>query len=192
MKSSIIIGGKSDEHERHENDLYNTPQECTFALIDFLDSTPHLIPRFANIWESCCGNEYIMNALAIKGYLNQIGTDIQLGVDFLRSEKRADVIITNPPFLLSVEVIERSMQLEVSVLCLLLKSQFFHASRRLELFRFYPQAYVLPLTWRPVLCPTRGKQPTMEFSWFVWIKGNHDTRYIPLEKPVIEKQNKLF
>lgn len=191
MKASIIIGGKSDEHERHEADFYATPKECTFALVDFLEFN-RLISTHNKIWEPACGNEDIMDALKNKGYEDQIGTDINLGVDFLYSEKRAEVIITNPPYILAEEFIFRAIILEVSVFCFLLKSQYFHASSRLPLFQSFPPAYVLPLTWRPVFVPKRGTNPTMEFTWFVWIKGNHDTRYIPLSKPKISTQNKLF
>lgn len=185
MKSSTIIGGVSDEHQRHESDLYSTPKECTYALVDFLNSNlKTCIPFNMKIWECACGDEAIMDALLEKGYGEQVGTDINLGVDFLECDKRADVVISNPPYNLAVPFIQRAIELDLQMFALLLKGQFWHSKNRLPLFNSCKPTFVLPLTWRPVFVPERGKQPTMEFQWTVWMRGQHETKYIPLPKPI--------
>lgn len=192
MKSSTIIGGKSDNHERHEADAYYTPKECTLALIKFLESRG-ILNNGNKIWECAAGEDDIAEVFLWQGY-EVVSTDIKWGKEFnfMVAEKQSDIVVSNPPYNFAAEFIRRAIELQLSMFCFLLKSQYFHAATRLPLFESYAPSYVLPLTWRPVFVPNRGKQPTMEFSWFVWIEGNHDTRYIPLKKPQLQFQEPLF
>lgn len=182
MKSSVMIGGESDVYKRHDSDLYPTPKECTYALADFILENK-LLDKEELIWECACGHGAIMDALEANGFENQIGTDLSLGIDFLSREKHSDVVITNPPFNLGAEFIKRALELDLKFFAFLLKGQFWHSKNRLPLFNLQKPSYILPLTWRPVFVPERGKQPTMEFMWCIWIKGDEQTKYIPLKKP---------
>ena len=90
----------------------------------------------------------MVHEMEVWGY-QVTGTDISMGQDFLTvSPVSCDWIITNPPFSLS-EVFIRRCQYIGKPFALLLKSQFWHARKRLELFQEDPPAWVLPLTWRP-------------------------------------------
>lgn len=182
MKSSLIIGGKSDDYDRHEADFYPTPKECTFALVDFLMENK-LLDNSEKIWECACGDEAIMDALLVKGFGEQVGTDINHGIDFLTCEKRAEVVITNPPFNLGAEFIKRAIELDLKLFAFLLKSQYWHSKNRYGLFNYQRPSYILPLTWRPNFAPNRGSAPTMDMLWTVWVKGDEQTKYIPLKKP---------
>lgn len=196
MKSSTVIGGASEKHSRHEKDHYPTPPECTVALCDFFAQ------RYAithPVWEPACGEGQMVSVLS-KYYPSVFATDIRPDAgygeqaDFLSfSEPLAKNVVTNPPFDLAVEFIEKCISLKLDTFSLLLKAHFFHAANRYHLFLNNPPLFILPLTWRPVFVPTRGKQPTMEFSWFVWFKGfENESMYIPLRKPKIINQNQLF
>ena len=93
-----------------------------------------------------------------------------------------DFIITNPPFSKATEFITHALELGKPC-AFLLKSQFWHAKSRLDLFRANPPSYVLPLTWRPdFLYGAKSGSPTMECLWTVWAEGS-ETIYYPLEKP---------
>ena len=95
-------------------------------------------------------------------------------------------IVTNPPFNLSVEFIQKCVELGAPVFALLLKSQYWHSAKRAVLFEKYPPAYVMALTWRPDFCfGDRGGAPTMECIWTVWVEGETDTRYRVLRKPSV-------
>jgi len=101
----------------------------------------------------------------------------------------SDEIITNPPFNLSEQFIRHAIG-QAGVVAMLLKSQYWHAQKRIDLFKEYPPAYVLPLTWRPdFLFDQRANgvkgSPTMEVHWTVWVQGDYDTRYRLLKKPAI-------
>src|SRR5687767_5473180 len=154
MKSSLIIGGQSDDFDRHESDFYPTPSECTRALVDFLN-----IGKETVIWEPACGNGAMSKVLEAY-FTSVISTDIRPdcgfgigGVDFLLSEKRSNCIITNPPFDISHAFIERCFDLEIEIYAMLLKSQYWHSKSRLSLFKKTKPSYILPLTWRPNFAP---------------------------------------
>jgi hypothetical protein len=51
---------------------------------------------------------------------------------------------------------------------MLLKSQYWHAAKRHQLFNTHTPAYILPLTWRPdFMFGERGGAPTMDVLWTV-------------------------
>jgi hypothetical protein len=108
-------------------------------------------------------------------------------VDFLASNITAGAIITNPPFNISEEFIRHALT-KAPIVAMLLKSQYWHAKKRVKLFEECPPAYVLPLSWRPDFLFDQRKEgdkkaaPTMEVAWTVWIKGDTDTKYRILSK----------
>lgn len=172
---------------RRALDFYPTPPEVTRALLDFLTLPPSI-----EVLEPACGTGEMVSVIAEYGH-PVIASDVAHtgfgvgGIDFLLSEVPHNVgaIITNPPFNLSEAFIEFAIP-KVPIVAFLLKSQYWHAKRRSALFRKYPPAYVLPLSWRPdFLNGERGGSPTMEVAWSVWIAGNTDTRYRVLDKPSV-------
>ena len=172
--------------DRNKTDFYATPEEVTVALLDFLESK-NLISPGCLIWEPACGSGAMTEVMLNRGY-GVLGTDLYpqdpgiAGEDFLKSRNPCNWIITNPPFSKATEFITHALELGKPC-AFLLKSQFWHAKSRLDLFRENPPSYVLPLTWRPdFLHGAKSGSPTMECLWTVW-SGGHDTIYYPLEKP---------
>jgi hypothetical protein len=168
---TLANGGKKEN--RRELDFYPTPPDVTHALMKFLNL------RKGTIWEPACGDGTMAEVL--KQYADDvICTDIrdtgygQGGVDFLTTIRGCDAIITNPPFNLSEAFIRHALTI-AEVVAMVLKSQYWHAKRRTELFNELPPSYVLPLTWRPDF--GGGGAPTMEVLWTVWISGDTDTKY---------------
>lgn len=114
-------------------------------------------------------------------------------MDFLKSRFPCDAIITNPPFKQSVEFIEHALSMNADVVAMLLKSQYWHAKSRVNLFNKHTPAYVLPITWRvdflerfrkqyPEQYPQRSAS-TMDCLWTVWLKDfSGSTSYKPLSK----------
>ena len=182
------ISGGNTAYKRQASDFYPTPPEATIALMSFLD-----LPKETVIWECACGDGHMVEVLRSLGY-EVIATDIRTGTDFLRTDPpEADWIITNPPFSLSAKFIERSISLG-KPFAFLLKAQYWHAAKRLSLFREVKPTFILPLTWRPdFLFGTRGSgSPLMDVSWVVWEPNQSTTNtiYYPLEKPYIQKDMK--
>lgn len=190
----------SRDKNRRPSDYYPTPTDVTNALCIWLrDNTPALLN--GTVWEPACGDGH-MAAILHRYFPDVHATDIRHtpyttarspratgGVDFLATTKAPTgtaFIITNPPFTLAHQFITHAMTFN-RPFAMLLKSQFWHAKKRLPLFHALPPLAVLPLTWRPdFLDGQRGGSPTMDVCWTVWLptppNGNR-TRYEPLPRP---------
>lgn len=184
MKATILTNNNS-ETKRRELDFYPTPPEVTHALLQFLKLKP------CTIWEPACGDGAMADVLYEYGH-KVIATDIRVTgygrgeIDFLLSNYDCDVIITNPPFNISEEFIRHALT-KAPIVAMVLKSQYWHAKKRVKLFDEHPPAYVLPLSWRPDFLFDTRKQgeksnPTMEVNWTVWIRGDENTKYRILRK----------
>ena len=175
--------------DRNSVDFYETPEQVTVALADFLEASCGLT-NAATIWEPACGKGKLANVFRARGGYSVVCTDLndfgygENGVDFLSAERDCDWIITNPPFSKATEFIEHALELNKKC-AFLLKSQFFHAKSRINLFENNPPSYILPLTWRPdFLYGQKSGSPTMEVMWVVW-DGTHNCTYRPLRKPEV-------
>ena len=190
LQASRISGGNSATGRR-QSDFYPTPPEATIALLQFLD-----LPVGTVVWEPACGECDMVRAIQDFG-LHCYGTDINAGQDFLtyRNEEAFDWIITNPPFALAEDFIRRAAKTG-RPFAMLLKSQYWHAARRVQLFRDLPPIYVLPLTWRPDFFfkdrqPGDTSSPLMDVMWCVRPactragRGSEEveTMFRPLERP---------
>lgn len=185
-QEELQLTGGGKKENRRKLDFYPTPKNVTIALMNFLQ-----LPPSCTIWEPACGNLAMSNVIETYGH-TVISTDIINGVDFLCANPMlCDAIITNPPFETSALFIEKAIQTpNVNLVAMLLKSQYWHASKRIKLFEKYPPAFVLPLSWRPDFLEHERKigdkkgAPTMEVAWTVWEKEcQHETIYKPLLKP---------
>lgn len=178
-----ILANKSAK-DRSKTDFYPTPPNVTKALINFLK-----IPKGETVWECACGEGHMSKAILDMGY-NVISTELnetgygENGVDFLNCEPReCSWIITNPPFKNSVQFIDRCIELN-KPFALLLKSQYWHAKNKTEIFKKHKPKYILPLNWRPdFLFGQKGGSPTMECQWVVWdSEPSSVTQYTILER----------
>lgn len=178
---SMMAGGNPAEG-RQDNDFYSTPPEVTHALL--LKETFH-----DDVWECAAGSGAMSDVLQLHGY-TVVSTDVNpqrddvKRFDFLkRGTTRAPSLVTNPPFSLAEPFIRHAHKLGVEKMALLLKSSFWHAKSRMDLWNLWQPARIYPLLWRPDFM---GKgRPTMEVAWFVWERDreNADTLYRPLAKP---------
>jgi hypothetical protein len=179
LSGATIIGSGNN---RNEFDFYPTPKEVTFALLEHIDW-----PSTFSIWEPACGQNDMVDVLATR-FDEVIGTDIQTGDDFLTSGmKNVDACITNPPFTDSVAFIERAI--DYGYAAILLKSTYWHSSRRTNLFYRRRPSKILCLNWRPQFDKRIVKSsPTMDFIWTVWEPDNKTTEYIVCNKPKVDEE----
>ncbi len=155
----------------------------TEALLSFLD-----LDEETKIWEPAAGIGKLSGVLEAAGHevicsdIHDYGLGYEVKNFYKFDTAQAPIMITNPPYMLAEMFIKKSVELEFDTFCLLLKSTYWHARSRLELFNRRPPNYILPLTWRPDF---KGLgSPTMDFSWNVWLDSVHNTIYRPLEKPL--------
>jgi hypothetical protein len=188
-QKELQLTSGNNSGDRRALDHYPTPPDVTVALMEFLKLPP------CRIWEPAAGQGAMSEVLKKYGHI-VTSSDIKFNdyVDFatdylVMKPIPADAIITNPPFNLSSDFIEKAIG-EAKVVAMVLKSQYWHAKKRSELFEKHPPAWVLPLTWRPdFLNGEKGGAPTMEIVWTVWIEGQTDTRYRLLKKPTGKQLN---
>lgn len=187
--TAVALANGGDQTKRRELDFYPTPPDATHALMRFL-TIKGIVNRDSLVWEPACGNGAMSNV--ITEYVDDVySTDIRQtgfghgGIDFMSMSFDCDAVITNPPFALSEQFIRHARK-QAPVVAMLLKSQYWHARKRVSLFQTNSPAYVLPLTWRPDFLfdqrvgGAKGA-PTMEVHWTVWVDGDFDTKYRLLE-----------
>lgn len=179
------LAGGNPKNKRVDFDYYATNPKAVEMLFDNYPFTTQ------TILEPCVGggniaytiNNYFTNkrnitALDIidRGYPNTI---IQ---DFLtyKTDKKYEGIITNPPFSLAQEFIEKSIELldDTGQIAMFLKIQFLEGAKRKEFFEKYPPKYIYVFrnrmaTWnngQPL--DNQGKKwaTTMCYAWFIWEK----------------------
>lgn len=174
-----IIGG-NPKVKRSGTDFYPTPREVTETLLRHL-----ALPKSTVIWEPACGEMDMVSAMQSAGY-SVVASDISHGQDFLTEPlPDCDWIITNPPFSISDKFIKRCVE-HGKPFALLLKSQYWHAQKRKDLFFAHPPITVCPLTWRPDFLFKKRKErskPLMDVMWCIWEPPyENSTFYHPLNR----------
>lgn len=183
--SGTSLSGTSTTRERVEDDYYATPYVGTQMLLDNVDFT-------GNFLEPCVGGGHIADV--IKKYYDKadvLGSDLvdrgypnTLVADFLTYDfdRKFDNIITNPPYSLAQEFLEKGMEVvnNNGKIAMFLKIQFLEGAKRREMFKNYPPKYIYVFTkrqnpWRNgSQVDEKGKpwSSTMCFAWFIWEKGS--------------------
>ena len=176
---AAIAGTAPSNHskkDREQDDFYATDPKAVEMLCD--------LEKFSNvIIEPACGMGHISNVLKNRGYSVMSMDLVDRGYpgcvigDFLKCGKRnADAdIVTNPPYKLAQEFVEKSMEVIASghKVAMFLKLTFLETVKRRELFKKYPPKTVYVASQR-IACWPNGK-PTAQsmvcYAWFVWEKG---------------------
>ena len=171
-----MSGNAVDHENREENDFYPTPPEATRALLS--------VEKFAGaIWEPACGDGAISKVLEADG-LTVISTDLidrgygQGGRDFmLEWQALAPNIVTNPPFTMTHEFIERAVTMATGKVALLMRLQCLAGQTRKKFYDQHPPARVWVISNRIKM--HRGGTPgeddeggsMFDFAWYVWYAG---------------------
>lgn len=163
-----------DHVNREANDFYPTHPGATAALLS--------AEQFEGaIWEPACGEGDITRVLQDAGY-EVISTDlIERGFgesrrDFLMEWKPiAPNVITNPPFKLASEFIEKALTLTTGKVAMFLRLAFLEGVERGGHFPNQPLARVWVMSrrvpmWRGEIRDEIGS--VMAMAWFVWEHGH--------------------
>ena len=94
---------KKMSKKNNPGDNLYTPDYATEMIHQFT-------PEEWKIWEPACGTGNIVKYYQKQNY-NIIGTDKETGQDFFKHTESCDCIITNPPYSIKTEWIERCLQL---------------------------------------------------------------------------------
>lgn len=184
MLSGGQLAGGNSTSKREENDFYATnPETLKLFLYEFWKDNSFE----GDILEPACGQGHISETLKeMLPNFNIISTDLidrgygQGGVNFLTHDyKRTfNTVITNPPFSLAKEFIEKGLEIADKYVIMLCKIQLLEGLKRKDMFLNTPLKYVYVHTTRQATWkegkPTdsKGKKwaTTMCLAWFVWDK----------------------
>lgn len=166
-------------------DFFPTPAWATHALIDN--------ERFeGSIWEPACGDGAMARVLMETGR-EVDATDLfdrgygESGVDFLKSTRLVDNIVTNPPYNAAAGFVHAGLAQTKGKLALLLRLAFLEgAERRQSIFAKTPPARVWVFSERITFYPAGAVQAgsgTTAYAWFVWDKAAEnrtDLKWLPV------------
>ena len=166
--------GDGKPENRQKEDFYPTPPEATYSLLDR--------EKFiGNIWECACGDGAISKILEEKKY-NVYSSDLidrgygHTGIDFLKTYRRTDNIITNPPFKLGTEFVYQACHLASKKVAMLCRINFLEGVARGKMFKNTPLKNVYVFSRRiTFINPDSGKKShgggMLAFAWFIWEKN---------------------
>lgn len=186
MQGAKIAGG-NPATARVEHDYYATDPRAVWMLMERhpFDLTSWLEPCVGagHIAETVAeyrlpGSQETALDLVYRGYPYTIEQDFLTW----ETDQRFTSIITNPPYSLAGEFVEKGMSLLAphGQMAMFMKIQFLEGMKRKELFEKYPPKYIYVFrnrmaTWNRgmPIDPATGKKwaTTMCHAWFIWENG---------------------
>lgn len=173
-RNDAMMSKRAPLSERGD-DLYQSPPEAVWALL-----RAEMLPM--DLWEPACGPGAIVRELRSAGHdvlatdLVDYGWDGQdaSGRDFLMErEKTGRAVVTNPPFKLAAEFVEKALDLGAPKVVMLLRLAFLESDRRSAILdggrlrRVHVFRKRLPGMHREGW-EGRKANSGMAFAWFVW------------------------
>ena len=178
---------RNNRGQRKRSDFYETPYSITEHLFKNENFNTNL-----SICEPACGNGAIVKVL--QKFWNGNITSYDADIDFLSETRQYDYIVTNPPFSLAMEFIEKAKRVAVNKFALLLPLSYLHGKQRYDSVyndRDYGLKHVYVFTRYPMLgekLREDGKYHTgmMVYAWYIfencyngdplikWIDNNDD------------------
>lgn len=153
---------KRSKTDRVQNDSYYTPSFAVDLIFNEIK-----VNDVSSSLEPCRGNSIIYDRLPGERYYAEISE----GIDYLSTLfPPIDLIITNPPFSLAMEFLEKSIT-EAKTVVYLLRLTFVSSVKRSEFFQKYPPTHLFVLANRPSFRSEGGTDRT-EYAWFCWDRGN--------------------
>lgn len=183
MAKNSYIGG--NQGKRAEYDFYPTPPHAVEELLKREVFT-------GNVWECACGDGAISEILKAKG-LSVFSSDIvdrgygeNRKLDFLNDSQTKGInahnIITNPPFKLAKEFVEKGLQIASNKVAILQRLAFLESKERYELFRTTPLKCIYVFSKRLKFYSNgiinRNNSGMLAFAWYIWEHGYQQKPYI--------------
>jgi hypothetical protein len=171
-------------------DFFPTPPWATFALIDN--------ERFrGDTWECACGDGAMSQVLE-QASGRVVSSDLfdrgygERGIDFIGSRRRANNIITNPPYNCAEAFVRTGTKQAKQKFALLLRLAFLEGANRANtIFAKVPPSRVWVFSERITFYPkdaVRKGSGTTAYAWFVWDKDAPSKTELKWFKPGYKKK----
>lgn len=191
--AGLLTGNKTASKEERGADFYASPYA---ALPPLLCAEGRRLPKA--IWEPSCGNGALVLPLRNRGY-EVVATDLHSwgcpdsegGVDFLSAvadrfrPESAFGIVTNPPFGIVEDYVERAVKLAPYV-ALLLRLAFLESEGRMKWFptvglrRVHVIGERLPMMHRHGYEGPKLSNAGMCFAWFIFERHKKPVKQVPV------------
>lgn len=174
MKPPLLQGMSND---------FQTPKEALLPLLPYLK-------KDWLIWECACGRGNLVNELNGKGFLTE-GTDILTGHDFLTwKPNKFDCIITNPPFSIKQQFLQKCYELQ-KPFALLLPLTTFETKKRQDLFKKYGLEVILFDKRINFETPSgKGSGSWFATAWFTWgLNIGKELNFVNLQAQIIPENS---
>lgn len=163
---------------REANDWYVEPEWCSLRLFQEEKFT-------GTICDPACGRGTIVIS-ALKSGLVAAGSDLiprgwdstLTPHDFLSSDHPRVNIVSNPPFGIAEQFVEKALHLAERKVAMLLPANWVQGDKRSRWLGATPLRRVWFITPRPSMPPGQvleaGGKPgngTTDYAWFVWLRG---------------------
>jgi len=206
--SSAVMQQRSEPHDSLDD--FPTPPWATRALCEWLVARGYDL-GMSSVREPAANRGHMAKPL-FEYFGHLMASDIHdYGFGYLQQDylfgpiewlDPTDWTITNPPFRLAEQFIERARSLSRVGCAMLVRSAFLESEGREGLFADHPPAFVLQFAERVVMLrsrlvragaadfdnidPATGKprkaSTATSYAWIVWLKNETDTRWRRLEK----------
>jgi hypothetical protein len=175
------MGERHSEFDRDKNDFYVEPSWCVDRLLA-------RYPEITSLHDPCCGRGTIVDAALKRGVI-ATGADIvdrargRFPVkDFLSDQKPQCAIVTNPPFKLAEQIVERAMNVvdDWGLIAIIAQAKFLSSQGRFPLFDHPSMEKVIIFSRRPSMPPGEmleqlgescRRNGSIDFAWMVWRVG---------------------
>lgn len=148
-------GEDPPQNNGEASDEYYTPPEAIDILIPYLQKTK-------TIWEAAWGQGHMAKHLKQKGY-KVVGEE---GLDFFQTELHSDTIITNPPYSIKNEFLQRAYELK-RPFALLLPLEALCGLARYPLYKQFGIQLLVPST-RIQFIGNNTTSCYFNTAWFCW------------------------
>lgn len=148
--------------QRRPFDVYETPEWAVNALFEIVP-----VRDDWTYMEPCRASGRIYNHLP----LGSAWGEIREGIDYLKTQyNHVDAIVTNPPYSLAKEFVEKALQ-DADVVVMLLRIGFLESMRRKDFLTENPPTSLITLSKRPSFTDD-GKTDGAAYGWIVWDPKN--------------------
>ena len=144
----------------NSSDAFQTPEKALDILIPYLK-------KEWKIWECASGKGNLLIGLD-KRRFDVVGSDVISGVDFLKEELECNCIITNPPYSLKQDFLERCYELG-KPFALLMPLTALESEKRQKLYRKHGLQLIIPNKRYNFETPSgKGSGSWFATAWFTW------------------------
>ena len=177
---------RSNERDKHIADYYVTPVKKIYEFLNRFKKHEDIFSRNIKILDPCAGGDEI-NDMSYPVALNVFNSDLKIDTMDIRDDSRADVkcdflqadtkgkydvIITNPPFNISLDVINKALDdvKDGGFVIMLLRLNYFGGKVRRSLWENNMPKYCFVHNKR-ISFLANGKSDSIEYCHMVWQKG---------------------